>query len=82
VTNTKLCDYKSLAIPFCSRHSIPDPGSGYYNLPKAIAFLLLFNVTSAKEVPFGIPQYIRCIFHRLTSFPPYMLRSSLLGGGT
>jgi len=27
----------------------------------------LFDVTSAQEVPFGIPQYIQCILHGLTS---------------
>ena len=26
-----------------------------------------FNITSAREVPFGIPQYIQCILHGLTS---------------
>ena len=27
----------------------------------------LFNITSAREVPFGILQYIQCILHGLTS---------------
>ena len=27
----------------------------------------LFNVASAREVPFGIQQYIQCILHGLTS---------------
>ena len=27
----------------------------------------LFNVALAQEVPFGIPQYIQCILHGLTS---------------
>ena len=27
----------------------------------------LFNVASAREVPFGMPQYIQCILHGLTS---------------
>ena len=27
----------------------------------------LFDVTSAQEVPFGIPQYIKCILHGHTS---------------
>ena len=27
----------------------------------------LFNVASAGHVPFGIPQYIQCILHDLTS---------------
>ena len=27
----------------------------------------LFDVASAREVPFGIPQYIQCILHGLTS---------------
>ena len=26
----------------------------------------LFDVASAREVPFGISQYIQCILHRLT----------------
>ena len=28
---------------------------------------LLFNVASAREVPFGIPQYIQCILEGFTS---------------
>ena len=27
----------------------------------------LFDITSAREVPFGMPQYIQCIPHELTS---------------
>jgi len=27
----------------------------------------LSDVTSAREVPFGIPQYVQCILQRLTS---------------
>ena len=27
----------------------------------------LFDVASAREVPFGIPQYVQCIIHGLTS---------------
>jgi len=27
----------------------------------------LFDVTSAREVPFGISQYVQCILQRLTS---------------
>jgi len=27
---------------------------------------LLFEVTSAREVPFAIPLYIQCVFHRLS----------------
>ena len=27
----------------------------------------LFDVASAREVPFGIPQYVQCILHGLTS---------------
>ena len=27
----------------------------------------LFDVTSAREVPFGISQYVQCILHELTS---------------
>ena len=34
----------------------------------------LFNIASAQEVPFGIPQYIQCILHGLTS----VLHSSFL----
>ena len=28
---------------------------------------LLFDVASARQVPFGIPQYVQCILHGLTS---------------
>jgi len=28
---------------------------------------LLFDVASAQEVPFDIPQYVQCILHGLTS---------------
>ena len=34
----------------------------------------LFNVASAREVPFGIPQYVHCILHGLTG----VLHSSLV----
>ena len=34
----------------------------------------LFNIASAREVPFGMPQYVQCILHGLTS----ILHSSLL----
>ena len=27
----------------------------------------LFDVASAQEVPFGIPQYVQCILHGLTT---------------
>ena len=27
----------------------------------------LFDVTSAQQVPFGVPQYVQCILHGLTS---------------
>ena len=27
----------------------------------------LFDVASAREVPFGIPQYVQCNLHELTS---------------
>jgi len=33
----------------------------------AKAMGLLLDVTSVQEMPFGIPQYIQCIFHGLTS---------------
>jgi len=29
--------------------------------------ILLLDVASAREIPFGIPQYLQCIFHGLTS---------------
>jgi len=36
-------------------------------MAKAMGLIfLLFNVTSAQEVPFGIPQYIQCIVQGLT----------------
>ena len=31
----------------------------------------LFNVASAREVPFGILQYVQCILHGLTTQYPY-----------
>ena len=35
---------------------------------KATALIFsLFDVASAREVPFGIPKYVQCILHRLTS---------------
>ena len=39
----------------------------------------LFEVTSAQQVPFGIPQYVQCILHGLTSVP-FVSHSSLLTG--
>ena len=37
-------------------------------MAKAIGLIFsMFNVASAREVPFGIPQYIQCILHGLTS---------------
>jgi len=44
--------------------------SDQYNstMAKAMCLILsLFDVTSAQEVPFGIPQYVQCILHELTS---------------
>ena len=44
--------------------------SGKRNLITAKAMGLifsLFDIASAREVPFGIPQYIQCILHGLTS---------------
>ena len=34
---------------------------------KAGLIFSLFDVTSAREVPFGIPQYVQCILHGFTS---------------
>ena len=35
---------------------------------KATDFIFaLFDIASAQKVPFGIPQYVQCIFHGLTS---------------
>ena len=39
----------------------------------------LFNVASAQQVPFGIPQYVQCILHGLTSVL-LCVHSSLLTG--
>ena len=39
----------------------------------------LFNITSARQVPFGIPQYAQCILHGLTSVllcVPFIFASS------
>ena len=41
------------------RNSITAKGTGL--------IFSLFDVTSAREVPFGIPQYLQCILHGLTS---------------
>ena len=39
----------------------------------------LFDVTSAQEVPFGIPHYIQCILHGLTvPVSSFVSHSSLL----
>jgi len=35
--------------------------------------ILLFDIASAQEVPFGIPQYIQYILHGLTSAVPFMV---------
>ena len=37
------------------------------NLITAKAMGLIFHIVSAQEVPFGIPQYVQCILHGLTS---------------
>ena len=37
----------------------------------------LFDVTSARHMLFGIPQYVQCIIHGLTSVP-FVSHSSLL----
>ena len=31
-----------------------------------LIFFSLFNIASARKVPFGIPQFIQCILHGLT----------------
>ena len=37
-------------------------------MAKAMGLIFsLFDVTSAQQVPFGIPQYVQCILHGLTS---------------
>ena len=37
-------------------------------MAKAMGLIFsLFDITSAQEVPFGIPQYVQCILHGLTS---------------
>ena len=37
-------------------------------MAKAMGLIfLLFDVASARQVPFGIPQYVQCILHGLTS---------------
>ena len=33
-------------------------------MAKAMGLIFsLFDITSAREVPFGIPQYIQCVLH-------------------
>ena len=44
--------------------------SDKYNLVMAKAMgliFLLFDVASARQVPFGLPQYVQCILHGLPS---------------
>ena len=37
-------------------------------MAKATALIFsLFDVASARQVPFGIPQYVQCLLHGLTS---------------
>ena len=37
-------------------------------MAKAMGLIFsLFDVASARQVPFGIPQYVQCILHGLTS---------------
>ena len=37
-------------------------------MAKAMGLIFsLFDVASARQVPFGIPQYIQCILHGLTN---------------
>ena len=38
----------------------------------------LFDVTSAQQVPFGIPQYVQCIFHGLLPVSPFVSHLPLL----
>ena len=38
---------------------------------KAMGLILsLFDIASARQVPFGIPQYAQCILHGITSLCP------------
>jgi len=46
-------------LPDCKRNSITAIATGL--------IFSLFNVTSAREVPFGTPQYVQCILQGLTS---------------
>ena len=37
-------------------------------MAKAMGLIFsLFDVASGRDVPFGIPQYVQCIFHGFTS---------------
>ena len=43
---------------------------------KAIGLIFsLFNVALAREVPFGIPQYIQCILHGLLPMSSFVVKS-------
>ena len=38
----------------------------------------LFDIALARQVPFGIPQYVQCILHGLTTVSYFVSHSSLL----
>jgi len=47
---------------------MPSDHCNYDNGTKAMHLIFsLFDVASAREVTFGMPQYIQCILHGLTS---------------
>jgi len=50
-------------------HCLMPSDSHNSTMAKAMGLtFLLFNITSAQEVPFAIPLYIQCILHGLTRF--------------
>ena len=36
----------------------------------------LFDIASAREVPFGIPQYVQCILHSVLLCVPFIFADS------
>ena len=54
-------DWVSKLMPSDKRNSITAKATGL--------IFSLFDVASARQVPFGIPQYIQCILHGLNSVP-------------
>ena len=58
----------TLQIPIaCFDMCLPDAKLNLIMAKATGLIFSLFDVASAQEVPFGIPQYVLCILHGLTS---------------